>query len=180
MDIFVFPARTAPHDGRLICDDLDVPCAVGRAGIYANKIEGDGTTPTGAFPLRRLLYRPDRLSPPRTGLKATAISAEDGWCDDPDDVAYNRPVPVAYPGHCETLWRHDHRYDLIIILSHNDDPVRKGQGSAIFLHLAGRQTDGSLAPTEGCVALALADLLKILEKIDGASQLIVKETDPGA
>ncbi|MBT5659021.1 MAG: hypothetical protein HOJ02_02580, partial [Rhodospirillaceae bacterium] len=149
MDIFVFPATTAPHDGRLICGDLDFPCAVGRNGIYANKIEGDGVTPTGGFPLRRLLYRPDRLSRPKTGLEATVILAEDGWCDDPDDPAYNRPVPVAYPGHCETLWRHDHRYDLIIILGHNDDPVRKGQGSAVFLHVAGCLSDGSLAPTEG-------------------------------
>jgi len=180
MDILVSPIGTAPHDGRLICADLDFPCALGRAGIHSDKIEGDGATPIGVFPLRQLLYRADRLAPPLTCLKATAILPEDGWCDDPDDAAYNQPVPVAYPGHCESLWRDDHRYDLIIILGHNDNPVRKGQGSAVFLHVAGRQTDGSLAPTEGCVALALADLLKILEKIDATSRLVVKENRPDA
>ncbi len=180
MDIFVFPAKTAPHEGRLVCADLDFPCALGRGGIHSDKVEGDGTTPIGVFPLRRLLYRADRLSTPQTGLQARALLPEDGWCDDPDDSAYNQPVSLPYPGHCETLWRDDHRYDLIVILGHNDDPVEKGRGSAVFLHLAGHEGDGGLAPTEGCVALGLGDLLKILERADGASRLIVGEARPGA
>ena len=35
-------------------------CALGRGGIVADKREGDGGTPAGIWPLRRLLYRPDR------------------------------------------------------------------------------------------------------------------------
>ena len=42
----------------------------------------------------------------------------------------------------------------------NDDPVVRGRGSAIFLHVA----RPGLAPTEGCVALPLPDLLFVLSK----------------
>ncbi len=47
---------------------------------------------------------------------------------------------------------------MIVVLGHNDDPVVPGAGSAIFLHVA----RADFAPTEGCVALAKADLLEIL------------------
>jgi L,D-peptidoglycan transpeptidase YkuD (ErfK/YbiS/YcfS/YnhG family) len=49
-------------------------------------------------------------------------------------------------------------YDLIGVLGWNDAPVVKGRGSAIFLHVA----RWDYAPTEGCVALALPDLSRLL------------------
>jgi L,D-peptidoglycan transpeptidase YkuD (ErfK/YbiS/YcfS/YnhG family) len=45
-----------------------------------------------------------------------------------------------------------------VVLGHNDDPPVAGLGSAIFLHVA----DPGGRPTEGCVAVALADLLGLL------------------
>ena len=45
-----------------------------------------------------------------------------------------------------------------MILGHNDAPVRPGMGSAIFWHLAWPD----YRPTEGCVAIALADMLDAL------------------
>src|SRR5436305_804366 len=74
--------------------DKVMACAFGPGGIAAAKREGDGTTPVGAFALRRLLYRPDRLAPPVTGLPVSPISPDDGWCDDPADPLYNRPVKL--------------------------------------------------------------------------------------
>jgi L,D-peptidoglycan transpeptidase YkuD (ErfK/YbiS/YcfS/YnhG family) len=58
----------------------------------------------------------------------------------------------------ESLWRNDHLYDVVIVLSHNRVPRRRGGGSAIFMHVA----KPGYAPTEGCIALARADLLKLL------------------
>jgi len=48
---------------------------------------------------------------------------------------------------------------VIGVLGWNDAPVRRGRGSAIFLHVA----RPGLAPTEGCVALPEKDLRRLLE-----------------
>jgi L,D-peptidoglycan transpeptidase YkuD (ErfK/YbiS/YcfS/YnhG family) len=147
-------------------------CAIGRGGRRRDKHEGDGATPVGSWPMRRLLYRADRMALPRTALSISAIGETDGWCDAPLDAAYNRPVRLPYPAGAETLWHDDGVYDLIVPLGYNDAPVVPGAGSAIFLHVA----RGDFSPTEGCVALALGDLLTVLREAGGESQVIV---DPG-
>ena len=55
MDLIVGP------DGTVRFGKETYPGAVGRSGISPAKREGDGATPAGAFPLRAVLYRPDRL-----------------------------------------------------------------------------------------------------------------------
>ena len=133
-------------------------CAFGRGGIAHKEREGDGVTPVGNFPIRRVLYRADRLEAPGTLLACAALAPDDGWCDAPGDAAYNLPVALPYRASAEALWREDHLYDIIVPLGFNDEPVVAGRGSAIFLHLA-RPDYG---PTEGCLALGLADLLALL------------------
>lgn len=133
-------------------------CALGRSGVRPGKEEGDGATPTGRYPMRRVLFRPDRLAAPPTGLPLGPIARNDGWCDDPQDAAYNRPVSLPYATRHEEMWRDDQLYDVVVVLGHNDDPPVAGQGSAVFLHVA----SPDYAPTEGCVALAPDDLLSML------------------
>jgi L,D-peptidoglycan transpeptidase YkuD (ErfK/YbiS/YcfS/YnhG family) len=144
----------------MVMDGVRVACALGRGGVCAgaDKREGDGRTPAGTWPMRRVLWRADREARPVTGLPIQAIGRQDGWCDDPGDPDYNRPVRLPHPARAETLWREDHLYDLLVVLGHNDDPVVAGAGSAIFLHLA----RPGYGPTEGCVALARHDLLGLL------------------
>ena len=146
--------------GRVTWPGHEARAALGKGGLLpaATKRESDGSSPIGAWPLRRVLYRPDKGPPPITALPVAAIKREDGWCDAPQDPAYNRPVTLPYPASAERMWRDDDVYDLVVILGHNDDPVVPGAGSAIFLHLA-RPDYG---PTEGCVALARADLEALL------------------
>ena len=143
-------------DGRMVMGGREARCALGRGGVCAadEKREGDGRTPLGLWPVRRLLWRPDRLPAPDTRLPVQALTPDDGWCDDPRSPDYNRPVRLPFAAGAERLWREDHVYDLIVVLGHNDDPVVAGAGSAIFLHLARED----YAPTEGCVALAAHDL----------------------
>lgn len=145
-------------DGRLFAFGRPYRCALGRAGIRAAKREGDGATPAGLLPLRRVLYRPDRLSRPRLALPVAPLSPDAGWCDDSADPAYNRLVSLPHPARHERMWRDDGLYDLVVVLGYNDDPPVPGLGSAIFLHVA-RPDYG---PTEGCVALALDDLRAVL------------------
>lgn len=135
-------------------------CVIGKGGVVPalEKREGDGASPAGRWPMRRVFYRPDRETPPETGLERVPLRPRDGWCDDPTHPLYNRPVTLPFSASHEILWRDDHVYDLIIELGHNDDPPVPGLGSAIFMHL----TRPDRAPTEGCVALDRADLLEVL------------------
>lgn len=148
---------------------LRFTCALGRGGIRADKVEGDGATPAGRFPLRRVLYRPDRLAPPRTALPVAALNPRDGWCDDPSDPLYNQQIRQPFSAGFEVLWRTDEVYDVIVVLGHNDAPVVPGKGSAIFMHVATRD----YAPTAGCVALSRPDLLAILEACDPHARLCI-------
>ena len=148
-----------PPGGMAVWGSRRFRCAVGRGGRRRDKREGDGATPVGAWPIRRLLYRADRIDRPKTALPVAAIGTSDGWCDAPRDANYNQPVQLPYPASAETLWREDGVYDLIVPLGCNDAPVVAGAGSAIFLHVA----RPDFTPTEGCVAVALADLLAVLE-----------------
>lgn len=144
-----------------------VRCALGRGGVRVDKREGDGATPAGAFPLRRLLFRADRLERPVTGLPTEAIRADDGWCDDPRSPSYNRPVRLPFSASHEKLWRDDALYDLVAVIGHNDDPPVPGMGSAIFLHVA----KSDWGPTEGCVALTRDDLLRLIAACDETTSI---------
>jgi L,D-peptidoglycan transpeptidase YkuD (ErfK/YbiS/YcfS/YnhG family) len=135
--------------------------ACGRAGVRADKREGDGASPLGTFALLEAYYRPDRLAAPPTGLRLAALRPDDGWVDDPADPRYNRLVRLPYSAHHEEMWRADGLYDLVVMIGYNTDPPVAGRGSAIFLHVA----DPAFAPTEGCIAIArnvLAGLLGLL------------------
>jgi len=145
-------------DGRLVLGRLVCQAALGRGGLVAQKQEGDGGTPIGLLHLRRVLYRADRVARPRCAVPVEPIAPQDGWCDDPADRAYNTMVRLPYDARHEELWRADGLYDLVGVLGWNDAPVVRGRGSAIFLHVA--QPD--FAPTEGCIALAPADLVAVL------------------
>lgn len=145
-------------------------CAIGPAGPRRDKREGDGATPVGRFVFRQVLYRPDRVPAPQTRLPVRALSPEDGWCDDPADPQYNRPVRLPYPARHERLWLEEAVYDVIVVIGHNDDPPVPGKGSAVFLHVA-RPDYG---PTEGCVALALDDLLSVLAEAGPEDGVLVE------
>lgn len=164
MDLIVEPAGWARWGARRM------RCALGKGGVRTAKREGDGATPAGAFVMRRVLYRADRGAPPTTQLPAAALSANDGWCDDEADPAYNRPVTLPYRARAERLWRDDRLYDLIVVLGHNDAPPVAGRGSAIFLHVAA----ADYAPTEGCIALAPDDLRPVLAEADASSRVVVE------
>lgn len=151
---------TVHPDGRLVYQGRTFRCALGRAGVIAaeRKREGDGATPAGLLPLRRLHYRADRMAIPRSPLPRAPIAPDDLWCDAPTHARYNRLVQRPFDASHEEMWRADELYDIVGELGWNDAPVEPWRGSAIFLHLA-RPDYG---PTAGCVALVRADLLEVL------------------
>ena len=146
-------------------------CVIGKTGALTKKLEGDGATPAGVFPLIRVLYRPDRMDIPETHLPVFALSPNDGWCDDPTHEDYNKPIRLPHEGPHERLWRDDNIYDIVVILGYNTSPVIPFRGSAIFIHFA----EPSFKSTNGCVALKDVDLLEILKTCSTKTKLHIME-----
>jgi len=159
-----------PTQGILRAGVLALPVALGRSGIKANKVEGDGATPRGTFRLTRLWWRADRHPRPATALPVRRIRPDDGWCEDAADRHYNQPVKVPTGSMADRLTRADHLYDFIIELDHNTRPRVAGRGSAVFIHAA----RPGLAPTAGCVALQLKDLRRLLARLGPRTRLTSK------
>lgn len=159
------------QDGKFQLNGRTVRAALGKGGITSasDKREGDGATPLGSWPVRRVLYRPDRVEPPVTALPVRALREDDGWCDDPADPAYNRPVRRPYTASHEAMWREDGLYDIILVLGHNDDPPVAGMGSAIFLHCK----RGDYEPTLGCIALDPDDVRSLLAQIRPGDHIVI-------
>jgi L,D-peptidoglycan transpeptidase YkuD (ErfK/YbiS/YcfS/YnhG family) len=157
------------RQGWLAAGPLALPVALGRAGIKANKREGDGATPRGTFRLKRLWWRAERHARPATLLPARRIKQDDGWCEDPADRRYNKPVKLAPASNADRLARLDTLYDFIIEIDHNARPRVKGRGSAVFIHAA----RPGFAPTAGCVALDINALRRLLARVGPRTKIVV-------
>ena len=146
-----------------------IKIALGRSGIRADKREGDGATPAGRYRLVRLWWRADRLPRPRPLLPVRPIGALNGWCEDPADQRYNRPIGIlpGQPG--DRLRRSDALYDLIIEIDHNTHPRIAGRGSAVFIHVA----RAGLAPTAGCIAMPATIMKKILARLGPKTRITI-------
>jgi L,D-peptidoglycan transpeptidase YkuD (ErfK/YbiS/YcfS/YnhG family) len=149
--------------GRVLGPMFDEPCALGKNGMIADAEgrEGDGKTPTGTYPFRRVYYRPDREETPICSLPVDPLSADYGWCDAPDSAHYNKLVRLPFGESHEKMWRDDQLYDLVLVIGHNDAPVLPDRGSCIFVHVA---RDG-FKPTLGCVALQVDAMRRFLRMI---------------
>ena len=147
--------------GWLTAGALRIACALGPSGIRRDKREGDGATPAGSFRLLWGYYRPDRKRPPAGGVPLQPLRRDQGWCEDPANGRYNRPVRLPAAEGADRMWREDALYDLVFALDHNFSRRVKGRGSAIFLHIA----RPGLTPTAGCVAISAADMRRLAPRL---------------
>jgi L,D-peptidoglycan transpeptidase YkuD (ErfK/YbiS/YcfS/YnhG family) len=161
MTIFEATPIGGGPQGKIAIDGQLVDCVFGKNGVIsaADKREGDGKSPIGIWPIRKVYWRADRGGEPISCFTTIALEPNFGWCDTPTDVNYNRFVTHPYPVSAERLWREDVLYDIIVELGHNDSPPVPYMGSAIFLHCA----KPNYPPTEGCVAIEISDLRKLLK-----------------
>jgi len=156
--------------GWLFAGPLTAPVALGRAGIKADKREGDGGTPRGRFRPLRLWWRADRLLRPRTLLPVRRIGPHDAWCEDPHDRRYNHAFRRSANEPGDRLRRDDDLYDMVIEIDHNSRPRVAGRGSAVFIHVARPR----FAPTAGCVALRPRDLKMMLGRINSKTRILIQ------
>jgi len=156
--------------GVLLAGPLAIAAVLGRGGVRANKIEGDGATPRGRFRPLRLWWRADRYLRPRTMLAVKRIARDLAWCEDTADRRYNRPFRRADAEPGDRLWREDRLYDFVVEIDHNTRPRVRRRGSAVFFHVA--RPDRS--PTAGCVALAAPDLRRLLARLGPMTRIAIE------
>lgn len=156
----------------------DFPVVVGRGGLIWSldtapegislfKREGDGKSPAGLFPLTFAFGRPDR--PGDVKLSYTKLEGYSECVDDVDSGHYNKLVDRLKVGNFD--WKSSEKmlevgleYDLGLFVAHNSYPVRRGDGSCIFLHIWKDATTG----TSGCTAMRREDLQRVLAWADPA------------
>jgi L,D-peptidoglycan transpeptidase YkuD (ErfK/YbiS/YcfS/YnhG family) len=132
--------------------------AIGRSGTTSRKHEGDGATPIAAMRLVGGYVRHDRVTPPPTALPLRFTPKNLLWCDDPRDANYNRPVQAPFRPSHEKMRRDDRLYDICLVMDWNLRTRKRNVGSAIFFHLA----KPGYKPTEGCVAVSLPAMKRLL------------------
>jgi L,D-peptidoglycan transpeptidase YkuD (ErfK/YbiS/YcfS/YnhG family) len=142
-------------------------CALGKGGIKQKDREGDFITPKGKFKLIKIYYRSDRIKKISSTLKKIKIKKNMGWCDDVSSNYYNKQIKINKKIGHEKLHRKDNLYDIIVVLNYNLNPIIKGKGSAIFLHVAKKNYN----KTQGCIALKKNELLHLVSKIKKSTQI---------
>ena len=142
-------------------------CALGKGGIKQKEREGDFITPKGKFKLIKIYYRSDRIKKINSTLKKIKIKKNMGWCDDVSSNYYNKQIKINKKISHEKLHRKDNVYDIIVVLNYNLNPIIKGKGSAIFLHVAKKNYN----KTQGCIALKKNELLSLISKIKKNTQI---------
>ena len=142
-------------------------CALGKGGIKQKEREGDFITPKGKFKLIKIYYRSDRVKKINSTLKKIKIKKNMGWCDDVSSNYYNKQIKINKKISHEKLHRKDNVYDIIVVLNYNLNPIIKGKGSAIFLHVAKKNYN----KTQGCIALKKNELLHLVSKIKKNTQI---------
>ena len=143
---------------------------IGKNGFAppGEKREGDGKTPSGVYPLKVTFGYDVTIG---TQMPYRQALDDDVWVDDPNSGDYNRWVKKleTHAASYETMKREDNLYKYGVVIEYNTDPVIKGNGSAIFLHI--RKGEG--IPTAGCVAVSEEDIIKILGWLDPAAAPLI-------
>lgn len=147
------------------------PAVLGAAGFSDHHVEGDDTTPTGAYGIGPTMYG----TAPNPGVRYAyhQLVCGDWWDEDPSSPAYNTFQHVScgqqppFGGGSEALWQESNAYPSFAVVEYNTGPVVAGAGSGIFIHA----DIGS--PTAGCVSLPLAQLDALLRWLQPAAAPLV-------
>lgn len=131
---------------------------VGRNGIapYREKREGDGRTPSGAYPMGFAFgYVHDIVM----RWPFVTVTKSHFWISDPEDDAYNR-MTTERPStdDFEYLRRDDDAYKYAAVVEYNMHPVEKYMGSAIFFHIESGFDRGSA----GCITVTEPETVEVL------------------
>ncbi len=159
--VFIDEKKLSEATMRFATHEIELRCGKTGGIAEAEKREGDMKTPFGKYKLKQVFYRADKVEKPKTILPVSEITPDMGWCDDPADPAYNTLIKKPYAASHEDMYREDDVYDIVVEISHNDNPPVPGLGSAVFLHLMRPEKTG----TAGCLAFTHENLRFLLDNV---------------
>ncbi len=146
-------------------DGPAVPAWLGSAGMSTNAHEGFTGTPVGSFGLTQAFGND---ADPGSRLPYFRVGPNDWWSGDSSSATYNthqRCLAASCPfdtGESENLHDAGWVYGYAVVIDYNTAPVVPGKGSAFFLHVTENK------PTQGCVSIQQAALVRILRWLDPA------------
>ncbi len=132
-------------------------------GRLLMKVEGDGKSPAGIFMLVSAFAVKDQ----KVGLPLTKLVDSTECVDDVKSSHYNKIVDKFKVGNydwksSEKMLEIGEQYELGVFVAHNYNPVNKGGGSCIFLHIWKDANSG----TAGCTAMERSNIEKIFGWVD--------------
>ena len=149
---------------------------VGRNGIapFREKREGDGRTPSGAYPMGFAFGYQDDI--PSLKWPFLTVTKQHFWISDPEDPLYNQmTMETPKTDNFEYLRRDDHVYKYAAVVEYNMRPVEKYMGSAIFFHIESGFNRGSA----GCITVSENKTVEVLQWLDPEkSPYMITETLP--
>ena len=152
------------------------PVTVGRSGLAKDinasipfnadiptKHEGDGKSPSGIFKLGKVFSYHNIKNP---HMPFVQVDTSFYCVDDAASSYYNTLIKQDTAKHdfnsFEYMKRNDSLYEYGVWVLYNSDPVTKGNGSCIFLHIWNNEN----SPTSGCTAMARENMLKLIHWLD--------------
>ena len=145
-----------------------IPAVIGRNGMSADKVEGDGCTPVGIYYIGLAFGYMSKID---SGLNYRQITENDYWVDDSGSPHYNRwIVDITTPAvSAEKMYRLDGLYKYGAVIEYNTYQPVVGKGSAIFLHI----WRDSTTPTAGCAAISEPDILALLKWLNAEKNPVI-------
>lgn len=141
---------------------------IGRNGLTTDKHEGDGKTPIGVYDLG-LAFGVEKN--PGTKIPYKELDEKDVWVDDINSKYYNRYVrsDIADKDWIseEHLCNYKESYTYAIVIEYNTQPIVRGAGSAVFLHVETKE------PTAGCVSIPKKYMKKFLQLLKPGAKIII-------
>jgi L,D-peptidoglycan transpeptidase YkuD (ErfK/YbiS/YcfS/YnhG family) len=149
---------------------------IGSGELRDVRREGDHATPTGVYSFGRTIYG-NKPNPGGLHEPYHQLVCGDWWDEDPYSAQYNEFVHVscgstpAFAAWSEPLWTETIAYPYLAVIEYNEHPKIAGAeapGSGIFLHawMGG--------PTEGCVALPIPELRRVLRWLNPAEHPVIE------
>lgn len=155
------------------------PVVVGRSGLaWAQdsalekathfKIEGDGKSPAGMFPLTFAFGsagKPEQLTFPYLRLERYTECVDDVNSHHYNKIVNSMQVGIFDWKSSEKMLEVGTQYELGMFVAYNSYPVVKGNGSCIFLHV----WKDPASATSGCTAMGRLDLERIVDWVEAAN-----------